>query len=353
MLGDVVLDIDVIPNIARCASIMGTAREVAALTRADFVPPSDALQMDGPPIDGRVEIATENPELNPRFVTLLIEGIEQGPSPYWMQHRLHLAGQRPIGNVVDVSNYVMLEVGQPNHTFDYDLLRQRADGYADGGPVRIVTRLAHEGERLTTLDGAEQKLRTNQILVTDPAGALSVGGVMGGRDSEISAETSNVLLEAAAWEPRSIRRTQRQLGVHTESGFRFSRGRPPQPGPARRQARGRAAAAPRRRRRRPRHRPTTTRNRRRPSPSTLISPTCAGSAAWTSAQQRLRICCGAWSSRSRRRTTPPPCASSFRPTVSTSRVRTTWSEEVCRIYGYDRIPSTVLSDVLPPQRGKP
>ena len=134
VLGGVVLDIDVIPNIARCASIMGVAREVAALTRAVFKPPSDALQMDGPPLDGRVEIATENPEFNPRFVALLIEGIEQGPAPYWMQHRLQLAGQRPISNVVDVSNYVMLEVGQPNHTFDYDLLRQRADGYTPGRP---------------------------------------------------------------------------------------------------------------------------------------------------------------------------------------------------------------------------
>ncbi len=350
VLGDVVLDIDVIPNIARCASIMGVAREVAALTRAVFKPPSDALQMDGPPLDGRVEIATENPELNPRFVALLIEGIEQGPSPYWMQHRLQLAGQRPISNVVDVSNYVMLEVGQPNHTFDYDLLRQRADGYADGSPVRIVTRLAHEGERLTTLDGAEQKLRTNQILVTDPAGALSVGGVMGGRDSEISAETSSVLLEAAAWEPRSIRRTQRQLGVHTESGFRFSRGVHPSQALLgarraaellRRHAGGAVAHG-------------IVDHHPQPAPAVTvdfdldylrrISGLNLGAAETADLLRRLEFEVDTAGDSVTLRVTAPD----HRLDIEGPHDLV---EEVCRIYGYDRIPSTVLSDVLPPQRG--
>ena len=350
VLGDVVLDIDVIPNIARCASILGVAREVAALTGAELRPPNDALQMDGPPIDGRVEIATENPELNPRFVALLIEGIEQGPSPYWMQHRLQLAGQRPIGNVVDVSNYVMLEVGQPNHTFDYDLLRQRADGYADGGPVRIVTRLAAEGEWLTTLDGAEQKLRPNQILVTDPASALSVGGVMGGRDSEIHAETSNVLLEAAAWQPRSIRRTQRQLGVHTEAGYRFSRGVHPSQALLgakraaellRRHAGGAVAHG-------------IIDHHPQPAPTVTVdfdlgylrrlSGLDLGAEETANLLRRLEF-----------EVEATDHSAALRVTVPDHRLDIEGQhdlvEEVCRIYGYDRIPSTVLSDVLPPQRG--
>ena len=168
VLGDAVLDIDVIPNIARCASIVGIAREVAALTGAELRMPSLDVQMDGGPIAGRVEIHTDHPELNPRFVAMVIEGVEQKPSPFWMQHRLRLAGQRPINVVVDISNYVLLELGQPNHTFDYDFLRSRADKYGPNGPIRLITRLAHEGETLTTLDGVEHKLRTNNILVTDP-----------------------------------------------------------------------------------------------------------------------------------------------------------------------------------------
>ena len=350
VLGDVVLDIDVIPNIARCASILGVAREVAALTEAEFRPPAAPLTMDGPPIVGRVEIATENPELNPRFVALLIEGIEQGPSPYWMQHRLQLAGQRPIGNVVDISNYVMLEIGQPNHTFDYDLLRQRADGYAGDGPVRIVTRLARDGECLTTLDGAERKLRANQIMVADPAGALSVGGVMGGRDSEIGAETRNVLLEAAAWAPGSIRRTQRQLGVHTEAGFRFSRGAHPSQALL-----GARRAAELLRLHAggtiadgivdyyPQPAPTVTVDfdlgyLRRLSGLDLDAEETAG------LLRRLGF-----------EAEPASDPGKLGVTVPDHRLDIKGPhdlvEEVCRIYGYDHIPSTVLSDVLPPQRG--
>jgi phenylalanyl-tRNA synthetase beta chain len=350
VLGDVVLDIDVIPNIARCASIMGVAREVAALTGTKFQPAAVPLTMDGPPIEGRVEIETENPELNPRFVALLIEGIEQGASPYWMQHRLQLAGQRPISNVVDISNYVMLEVGQPNHTFDYDLLRQRADGYAGNGPVRIVTRLARQGERLTTLDGAKRELRTNQIMVTDPAGSLSVGGVMGGQDSEIGPETRNVLLEAAAWERRGIRRTQRQLGVHTEAGFRFSRG--VHPSQALLGAR-RAAELLRL------HAGGTIAegiidHYPQPAPRVTVdfdlgylrrlSGLDLGAAETADLLRRLEF-----------EVEIEDDSADLRVTVPDHRLDIEGQhdlvEEVCRIYGYDRIPSTVLSDVLPPQRG--
>ncbi len=389
VLGDVVLDIDVIPNIARCASVLGVAREVAALTEAEFRPPAVPLTMEGPPVAGRVEIATENPELNPRFVALLIEGIEQGPSPYWMQHRLQLAGQRPIGNAVDISNYTMLEVGQPNHAFDYDLLRQRADSYAEGGPVRIVTRLAREGERLTTLDGAERQLRPNQIMVTDPAGSLSVGGVMGGRDSEIGPETRNVLLEAAAWEPRSIRRTQRQLGVHTEAGFRFSRGVHPSQAllGARRTAEllrlhAGGTIAEGIVDRYPQPAPTVTVDfdlgylrrlsgldlgaeetsellrRLQFEVDAVEDGTVEGSTVERGTVENRADAAGSAPGVETPASRPDPrpgTPSLLRVTAPDHRLDIEGQhdlvEEVCRIYGYDRIPSTVLSDVLPPQRG--
>lgn len=224
VLGDVVFDISIIPNIARCASVFGVAREVAALTGQTLRYPSTEVVAEGPNMAGKVQISTENPELNPRFTAMLIEGVAQKPSPQWMQRRLRLAGQRPLNVVVDISNYVMLEMGQPNHTFDYDFLRRRADQYSPNGPVHIVTRLPHSGETVTTLDGTKRAMPAQTILVTDPAGALSIGGIMGGEDSEISANTTNVLLEAAAWNFISIRRSSSQLKLNTEAAFRFSRG---------------------------------------------------------------------------------------------------------------------------------
>lgn len=224
VLGDAVLDIDIIPNIARCASIVGVAREVAALTGQTLREPNYSVLQEGPPIDGKVKITTDNPELNPRFVAMVITGVEQIPSPDWMQRRLILAGQRPINVVVDISNYVMLEMGQPNHTFDYDFLRQRANEYDLNGPIHINTRLPHEGESLTTLDGITHELMPFNILVTDPAGALSLGGIMGGIDSEINEGTTHVLLEAAGWNYLNIRRSMNFLKINSEAGFRFSRG---------------------------------------------------------------------------------------------------------------------------------
>ena len=224
VLGDAVLDIEIIPNIARCASILGVAREVAALTGQPLREPDYEVHYDGPPVAGKVKITTQNPELNPRFVAMVIEGVEQKPSPEWMQRRLRLAGQRPINVVVDISNYVMLEMGQPNHTFDYDFLRRRADQYDPDGPIHIITRLPEEGESLTTLDGVCHELEPYTILVADAAGGLSLGGIMGGVDSEIGEGTTNVLLEAAAWNFINIRRSSHAMKITSEAGFRFSRG---------------------------------------------------------------------------------------------------------------------------------
>lgn len=225
--GDVVLDIDITPNMIRCASMLGIAREVAALTGQkvrypDFTLPSLG---EGQPLSDRLVIETAEPSLNPRFVAILIEGVTLKPSPYWMQRRLRLAGMRPISNIVDISNYVMLEIGQPNHAFDWDVLRRRANGYSGPqGPVKIITRLAQPGEQVLTLDGKTHTMPNFSILVTDPQGNLSIGGIMGGGETEVSDKSQNILLEAAAWNFINIRRTSQALNIKSEAAYRFSRG---------------------------------------------------------------------------------------------------------------------------------
>ncbi len=223
--GDAVLDIDLTPNLIRCASIIGVAREVAALIGQQVCYPDLTLETENVPLEKQLIIETTEPNLNPRFVAVLIEGIEIKPSPYWMQRRLRLAGMRPISNIVDISNYVMLEVGQPNHAFDWDVLRRRADEYAGPeGPVKIITRLAEPGEKVTTLDDKTHQMPEYSILVTDPKGNLSIGGVMGGAESEVSETSDDILLEAAAWNFINIRRTSQALNIYSEAGYRFSRG---------------------------------------------------------------------------------------------------------------------------------
>ena len=222
--GDAVLDIDITPNMIRDACMVGVAREVAALTGQQLCLPGTDLDLPTAPLSKRLAIETTDPTLNPRFVAILIEGITIKPSPYWMQRRLRLAGQRPISNIVDISNYVMLEVGQPNHAFDWDILRRRADDYAPDGPVKIITRLAEPGEKTTTLDEKVHDLPDFSILVTDPKSNLSIGGIMGGLESEVSDDSANILLEAAAWNFINIRRTSQALNIHSEAGYRFSRG---------------------------------------------------------------------------------------------------------------------------------
>lgn len=219
-LGDIVFDIKINPNMARCASVIGIAREVAALTHQPLKPVPQKVVAKGEPIAGQVEVVIEQPELNPRFTLALLKNTTIKPSPYWMQRRLALAGMRPINNIVDVTNYVMLEVGQPLHAFDYDKLVARAQGKSP----TIITRLAKPGEELETLDGVKRKLDPFTILVCDTKGALSIGGIMGGAESEVGANTKNVLLEAAAWEYINIRQTMAAQHLASEAGYRFSRG---------------------------------------------------------------------------------------------------------------------------------
>jgi len=221
-MGDAVLNINLTPNYARDANIIGVAREVSALTGAPLRLPEGFYDFPtaGPQIKGCVGIQITQSELNPRFVLGLIQDITIGESPYWMQRRLKLAGMRPISNIVDVTNYVMLEVGEPLHAFDYDVLVQRAAPE----PPTILTRTAHAGEHLTTLDGVDRPLDDFTVLVCDTAGALSIAGVMGGAESEISEHTKTILLEGAAWNYINIRRTVGAQKLQSEAAYRFSRG---------------------------------------------------------------------------------------------------------------------------------
>lgn len=219
VLGDVVLDIEFTPNLARCYSMIGVAREVAAILGVEMRYPSFNFAAEGAPIAGQVCIDIREPELNPRFTLTLLRDTEVKASPFWLQHRLKLIGQRPRNNIVDVTNYLTFELGQPLHAFDYDKLVERA-----GGAPTIITRLPYPGEQLETLDDVLRDLGEETILVADTAGALSLGGVIGGGETEISEATRNVLLEAAAWNNISIRKTIREQRAHTEASARFSRG---------------------------------------------------------------------------------------------------------------------------------
>ncbi len=223
VLGDVLLDIELTPNLARAYSVLGVAREVAALLDKDLREPSYDLHMTGTPIEGTVKIDIREPELNPRFTLTLLRNVAIKPSPEWMQRRLRLVGQRPINNIVDVTNYITFEIGQPLHAFDYDKLLARAKAAGDSVPT-IITRLPAPGEMLETLDEVQRELQPHNILVCDTAGVLSMGGIIGGAETEISASTTSVLLEAANWNFINIRRTMQSQKVFTDAGTRFSRG---------------------------------------------------------------------------------------------------------------------------------
>ncbi len=222
-LDEAVLVLDLTPNYAtHCQSLLGVAREVAALTGGAVRVP-EVRVVEAPPAAAElVEVAIEDPDLCPRYVARVIEGVRVGPSPEWLQRRLEAAGMRPINNVVDVTNYVMLETGQPLHAFDLARLRAPA-GAAAGGRKRIVVRRARPGERLLTLDGVERGLAAEDLVIADGVGPVALAGVMGGADSEIRAETTAVLLESAAFHNLTVRRTARRLGIASEAAARFEK----------------------------------------------------------------------------------------------------------------------------------
>lgn len=222
--GDVVLDIELTPNLARCFSMIGVAREVAALTDGVLHIAEPRAEAAGEPIAGQVEVVIEDPDLCPRYSAALIKGVRIGPSPQWMQRRLLLAGMRPINNIVDITNYVMLEWGQPLHAFDYRRLRATRAG----GPPTIIVRRARDGEKMTTLDGERRVLSGEMLLITDGGGPVAVGGVMGGLESEVTEETEDILLEAASFDNISVRRTAATLHIPSEAAQRFGRGVDPE-----------------------------------------------------------------------------------------------------------------------------
>ena len=214
LLGDAILDVEVTPNRPDCLSILGIAHEVAALTGQPATEPEISYPEDGPAIEGQIKIEVADPDLCYRYTASLVTGITIGPSPEWMQQALVKAGQRPINNIVDITNFVMLEYGQPLHAFDYDKVNDKT----------VIVRAAREGEVFETLDGESRKLDPPMLTIADAHDAVGLAGVMGGSNSEMTEQTTSVLLESANFSPTNTRRTRTMLGMNTEASYRFERG---------------------------------------------------------------------------------------------------------------------------------
>ncbi len=342
-LGDAVVEIDVLPNMARCLSMIGVAREVAALfgaaVRANRIEQTYANES----IDGQVKVEIADPKLSARYSATLIKGVTVGPAPGWMRRRLTHAGMRPINNVVDATNYVMLEWGQPLHAFDYDVLVRRA-----GGPPTITVRPAKAGETLKTLDGQDRTLSTDDLVIADTLGVIALAGVMGGLETEVTAGTKNILLESASFDFVSVRRTAHKFALFSEASTRFSRGVPPEAvEPAAKQAAKLLAEcaggsvlagvvdtypAPR---------PTQIVNLKRGEIRRLLGiefPDAEVERILSALQFSLLKSADGW------QVTVPPTRLDIQAGAADL------IEELARVYGYDRLPSTLLSGELPPQR---
>ena len=377
-MGDAVLDISILPNMARNANVLGVARELSALTGRELKKPKIEYSTEGQPVNELVSIEITEPELNPRFVIGLIRDVEIKPSPYQIQRRLRLAGIRPINNIVDATNYAMLDVGEPLHAFDYDVLV----GRVGNPPIKITTRSAKDGEKLITLDGNTRTLTSSNVLVCDEKGPVSLAGVMGGAETEVydasrevldaispetkpgeiqrgkasarGTSTTNVLLEGAAWNFINIRKTAKQHNLPSEASFRFSRG--VHPALAEQGVRrglqlmaewsgGKIAPG------------LVDKYPRKPlDPIITVRPEDVKRwigidlTAEEIAELLTRLefkctiengCVDAW--------TPPHRLDIGQGIVGLADV----IEEVARSYGYDRIPETRMADALPPQVGNP
>ncbi len=344
-LGDVILDLDLTPNLARCFNMVGIAREIAALTGVPLRYPSTEWQADGPPASSLARVEIEDPTLCPRYIATVIQGVEIGPAPYWMQDRVHKAGMRPINNIVDITNFVMLEWDQPLHAFDYDKLVARAQG----GVPTIIVRPSRPGETLTTLDGVARDLPEGTLLICDTAGPIAVAGVMGGLDTEVTEDSRNILLEAANFHFLSIRRTTQALRLPSEANLRFGKGIHPELAePAARRAselmrqlgggviaQGMVDAYP-----------------LRPEP-VVIDLTL------TEVERNLGLHFAMDAIMSLLEPLEFRCQKvddeTLRVTVPDHRVDCAYPadliEDLARIYGYDNLPVTEMADRLPPQRG--
>ena len=342
-MGDVVFDLKINPNMARAQSVLGVAREVAALTEQKYKSSKKIGVTEGTPETDFVRIEIEDPAICARYSTVMIRNVEIKASPRWMQRRLELAGMRPINNIVDITNYVMIDQGQPLHAFDYDSLVTRAGG----NKPTIIVRPARGVERMQTLDGVQRELKPTDLLITDTLGPIAIAGVMGGAETEVSQNTQNILLEAANFDYIWVRRTTQEQRLPSEAATRFGRGiHPSHTVPAALQAaelmqelgggvvdKAIADAYPA-----PVHEPAielSTGEVRRIVGIEL------------SAEQITRILYRLDFQVERRgpeiiAATPP----NYRLDVDGSD---DLIEELARIYGYDRIPSTLIADELPPQ----
>jgi phenylalanyl-tRNA synthetase beta chain len=213
-MGDVILDLDITPNRPDCLSVIGIAREIAALTGQKVRLPADDYAESTTTIDSQVAVEIADPDLCPRYSASLVRGIKIGSSPPWMQQRLIAAGMRPINNIVDITNYVMLEYGEPLHAFDYNQIRGK----------KIIVRRAKKGEVMVTLDGNKRELKPNMLVIADTERAVALAGVMGGYDSEVTEATKDIFLEAASFNPACIYQTGHSLGLPSEARLRFERG---------------------------------------------------------------------------------------------------------------------------------
>ena len=218
---DVVYDLEITPNRPDWNSVIGIAREIAALTGHPLkLPVSQFINTSSEPISGMVKVRVEDAELCPRYTVRVVRGVKVGPSPDWLRSTLEKVGLRSINNVVDVTNYVMLEIGQPLHAFDYHLL---AAADAQAVPTLIVRRAA-EGEKFTTLDGQARTLTGEMLVIADEVKGIALAGLMGGQNTEINERTHEVLIESAYFNPTNIRRTSKLLGLRSDSSYRFERG---------------------------------------------------------------------------------------------------------------------------------
>jgi phenylalanyl-tRNA synthetase beta chain len=213
-LPTVVIEFELTPNRPDCLSVYGIAREISVVTGNPLRPVKVDLVEEGPTVKEVTSVIIEAPDLCPRYTARVILGVRIGPSPWWMRWRLNAVGLRPINNVVDITNYVLMELGHPLHAFDYRKLAEN----------RIVVRKADEGEELVTLDGIIRRLRSDMLVIADAQKAVALAGVMGGEETEVTDQTVDVLLESAYFDPISIRKTSKALGMHTEASHRFERG---------------------------------------------------------------------------------------------------------------------------------
>lgn len=218
LYADTVLEIGLTPNLGHCSSYIGVARELSAATTQPVIPPHINVEEDQTiPVGASIAVEVQNKEDCPRYACRVLRNVTVGPSPDWLKKRLEASGIRSINNIVDVTNYVMLELGHPLHAFDYDLLADK----------RLVVKSAKSGETFVTLDGKERLLEVSDLLICDGKKPVAIAGVMGGGNSEVGDSTRNIVLEAAYFSPVAIRRTSKRLGLMTDASRRFERGTDP------------------------------------------------------------------------------------------------------------------------------